>query len=82
LRIEAYGLDNWLPDGSGVELCRVIRAFDPNIPILFYSAVAYDRDIKEALLSGAQAYLVKPVSLDDLEQEVARLTSPRRRKGL
>jgi CheY-like chemotaxis protein len=81
-RFELYILDNWLPDGSGVELCRVIRVFDPITPILFYSAVTDDRDMKEALRSGAQSYLVKPVSLDDLEQEVARLTSPRRRKGL
>src|SRR5262245_39325187 len=44
--------------------------------ILFYSAAGYARDIEEALRSGAQAYLVKPVLLDDLEQAVERLTSP------
>jgi CheY-like chemotaxis protein len=73
---DLYILDNWLPDRSGVWLCRAIREFDPYTPILFYSAAAYDRDIKEALQAGAQAYLVKPVFLDDLEQAVARLTSP------
>jgi DNA-binding response OmpR family regulator len=79
-RFDLYILDNWLPDGSGIGLCRRIRAFDPSTPILFYSAAAYDCDIKDALRSGAQAYLVKPVSIDDLEHEVARLTSPRRRQ--
>jgi DNA-binding response OmpR family regulator len=74
-RFDLYILDNWLPDRSGVWLCRAIREFDPYTPIMFYSAAAYDRDIKEALRSGAQAYLVKPVSLDELEQAVARLTS-------
>jgi DNA-binding response OmpR family regulator len=73
---DLYILDKWLPGGSGIELCRVIRGFDPHTPILFYSAAAYDRDIEEALHSGAQAYLVKPVELDDLEQTVVRLTSP------
>jgi DNA-binding response OmpR family regulator len=73
---DLYVLDNWLPDGSGACLCRVIREFDPNTPILFYSAVGYERDIQEALRSGAQCYLVKPISPDDLEQAVARLTSP------
>jgi response regulator RpfG family c-di-GMP phosphodiesterase len=43
---------------------------------LFYSAAAYERDIQEALRSGAQAYLVKPVKTDDLERMVAKLTSP------
>ena len=73
---DLYILDNWLPDGSGIGLCRLIREFDPHTPILFYSAAAYERDVQEALRCGAQAYLVKPVNLDDLEQAVARLTSP------
>jgi len=37
---DLYILDNWMPDKSGVELCRAIRAFDPYTPILFYSAAA------------------------------------------
>jgi DNA-binding response OmpR family regulator len=73
---DLYILDNWLPDGSGIGLCRLIREFDPYTPILFYSAAAYERDIQEALRSGAQAYLIKPVQPDDLEQAVAKLTSP------
>jgi len=73
---DLYILDNWLPDGSGIGLCRAIREFDPHTPILIYSAAGYARDIDEGLRSGAQAYLVKPVSFDDLEQAVGRLTSP------
>src|SRR5215510_679702 len=76
LYFDLYILDNWLPDGSGIGLCRLIREFDPHTPILFYSAAAYGRDIEEALRCGAQAYLVKPVKLDDLEHAVAKLTSP------
>jgi DNA-binding response OmpR family regulator len=73
---DLYILDNWLPDGSGIGLCRAIREFDPNTPILFYSAAAYERDIQEALRSGVSAYLVKPVKSDDLELMVSKLTSP------
>jgi CheY-like chemotaxis protein len=73
---DLYILDNWLPRGSGIGLCRAIREFDPHTPILFYSAAAYEYDIQEALRSGAQAYLVKPVKSDDLERMVAKLTSP------
>jgi DNA-binding response OmpR family regulator len=72
---DLYILDNWLPSGSGIGLCRLIREFDPYTPILFYSAAAYERDIQEALRSGAQVYLVKPVEPDDLEQVVTKLTS-------
>jgi DNA-binding response OmpR family regulator len=73
---DLYILDNWLPDGSGIGLCRLIREFDPHTPILFYSGAGYERDIQEALRSGAQAYLVKPVIPNDLERAVTRLTSP------
>jgi DNA-binding response OmpR family regulator len=72
---DLYILDNWLPGGFGIGLCRLIREFDPHTPILFYSAAAYARDIGEALRSGAQAYLVKPVIPNDLEQAVTRLIS-------
>src|SRR5262245_9166659 len=72
---DLYILDNWLPGGSGISLCRAIREFDPYTPILFYSAAAYERDIQEALRAGAQAYLVKPVKLSDIERMVAKLTS-------
>src|SRR5678815_5048554 len=59
-RFDLYLLDSWLPDGSGLELCRLIRAFDKATPILFYSAAAYEMDRVEAIKSGAQAYLIKP----------------------
>src|SRR5215475_16133000 len=72
---DLYIIDNWLPGGSGAELCRAIREFDPHTPILFYSACAYERDLQVAYNAGAQAYLIKPVSFDDIAQAVARLTS-------
>ena len=72
---DLYILDSWLPGKSGVELCRAIREFDPDTPILFYSAAAYARDIREGMRAGAQAYLVKPVIPDDLRRKVAQLIS-------
>jgi DNA-binding response OmpR family regulator len=72
---DLYIIDNWLPDRNGVELCRHIREFDPYTPILFYSAAAYGRDKQAAFSAGAQAYLVKPVSFDDMTRTVVRLTS-------
>jgi DNA-binding response OmpR family regulator len=75
---DLYILDSWMPDKSGVELCRAIREFDPHTPILFYSAAAYERDIKEAIRAGAQDYLVKPIIPNQLRQAVAQLLSAQR----
>jgi len=72
---DLYILDNWLPDRSGVELCRAIREFDPHTPILFYSSAAYERDLEEALRAGAQDYLVKPIIPHELRQAISRLIS-------
>jgi DNA-binding response OmpR family regulator len=61
---DLFVLDSLLPDGTGTDLCKHIRERNNSTPILFYSAMAYDRDKDEALLAGAQRYLVKPVDTD------------------
>jgi len=72
---DLYILDNWLPDGSGIGLCRAIREFDPHTPILFCSAAACERDIEAALRAGAQDYIVTPVIPEELMQAVSLLIS-------
>ena len=78
---DLYILDNWLPDGSGIGLCRAIRQFDPHTPILFCSAAASTRDIREVMRAGAQEYLIKPVIPDTFKQAVARLLSSTHEKA-
>ena len=68
-------LDGLYPDGTGVELCQRIRSFDTQTPILFCSGKAYDADIENGIRAGAQAYLVKPLQIDDLLVEVSRYTA-------
>ena len=65
-KYDLYLLDSWLPDGSGLDLCRRIREFDTRTPILFYSAAAFEVDRELALRCGAQGYLVKPTLNSDL----------------
>src|SRR4029078_844666 len=76
---DLYLLDSWLPDGSGLELCRLIREFDQTTPILFYSAAAYEIDRVEAIKSGAQAYLIKPSHPSELCSLVTSLIEGHRR---
>ena len=76
---DLYPLDSWLPDGSGLDLCRQIREFDEVTPIVFYSAAAYEIDRSEAIESGAQAYLVKPSQPSELCNLVTSLIESHRR---
>ena len=71
---DLYILDNCLPDGTGVELCHRIRAFDPHTPVVFLSSAVYESEIQEALAAGAQIYIAKPGNPDDLRWVVATLT--------
>lgn len=68
-------LDSLLTDGSGVDLCRSIRQTDKATPILFCSALAFEKDKQDALGAGAQSYLVKPLNFSELCQRVAALIS-------
>jgi DNA-binding response OmpR family regulator len=61
-------------NGSGEELCRQIRQFDRQTPILFYSGEAREKHIKKALEAGAQGYLVKPVDPTDLVKSIKHHT--------
>jgi two-component system response regulator PilR (NtrC family) len=73
---DLYLLDSQLPDGLGINLCRQIRAVDPSTPIIFCSGASEETDKLAALAAGAQAYLVKPQGLDDLERTIQGLLTP------
>lgn len=72
-RFDLYLLDNWLPDGTGFELCEQIREFDFATPVLFYSGAVFDSDKLNAIKAGAQGYLAKPCPFADLLRTMALL---------
>jgi DNA-binding response OmpR family regulator len=59
-QFDLYLLDNRLPDGSGLELCRKLRESNSQIPIVFYSGDAGESHKQAGLAAGADTYLVKP----------------------
>jgi len=67
---DLYLLDTWTPGISGDNLCRKLREFDSTTPVLFYSGAAYESDKARAFAAGAQGYLVKPASGDELLSEI------------
>jgi len=69
-RFQAMLLDNWMPQGTGVELCREIRSFDQSTPILICSGAATLADREAAVSAGAQGYVVKPFNSSALIQAV------------
>lgn len=58
-------LDLGLPDMDGVDIIKKVRNWS-NCPIIVVSARSEDKDKIEALDSGADDYLTKPFSVDEL----------------
>ncbi len=72
---EAIILDLVLPDGSGTDVCRELRSWT-QVPIVILSAVGDEREKVAALDAGADDYVTKPFSGDEL---LARLRAVMRR---
>lgn len=72
-------VDVMLPDGSGLDLCRAVRARGLTIPILFLTALGEVEDRIAGLDAGADDYLRKPFALAELRARVRALA---RRGGL
>jgi DNA-binding response OmpR family regulator len=73
---DAVILDVMLPDGSGFDLAREIRAAGHHYPVILMTARDSVEDRVHGLDLGADDYLVKPVAIDEL---LARLRAIARR---
>lgn len=66
-------LDVILPSMSGLELCRKIRKINPDVPVLFLSALGTTGDKLSGFSSGGDDYLVKPFEFDELLARIKAL---------
>jgi len=66
-------LDINLPDKDGFEICRKIRASDPNIGIIMLTARTLEMDKVNALMTGADDYITKPFSPAELTARIDSL---------
>jgi len=78
-RPDAVVLDVSLPDFGGLEVLRRLRARSPQICVLFLSARDEAADRTAGIAAGADDYMTKPFSLDEV---VARLRGLLRRSRL
>jgi len=73
---DALLLDNWMPDVTGIELCRRIRSVDGTTPVFFCSGAVSEADKKAAFAAGAQGYLAKPFDPDELTATLRAAVNP------
>ena len=71
-------LDVMLPDGDGFEVIRQIRSAGPRMPVIFLTARDAVRERVTGLTVGADDYVTKPFSLDEV---LARIRAVLRRSA-
>jgi len=59
-------MDMRLPDGTGVDACREIRATSPQTKVVFLTAFADEDAVMSAIFAGADGYLLKEIGGDAL----------------
>ncbi len=74
---DAVLLDIMMPDLDGFEVCRKLKldALTNSIPIIFLTARSGQEHIERGLSLGAQGYITKPFSPDDLVDKITQVTS-------
>jgi two-component system response regulator ArlR len=69
-KIDLILLDWILPKMTGIEVCKSIRKTDIKVPIIFLTAKDTVQETIEGLKAGANDYMKKPFSFDELVERI------------
>jgi DNA-binding NarL/FixJ family response regulator len=75
LRPHVAVLDGRLPDGSGIDVCRDVRAVDPAIRALILTSYDDDEALFAAIMAGAAGYVLKQIGGNDLVDAIRRVAA-------
>lgn len=53
-------MDITMPEMSGIEALKMIKGLDPQAKVIMVSSMGQERMVKEAIISGAKTFIVKP----------------------
>jgi DNA-binding NarL/FixJ family response regulator len=70
LQPDVIVMDVQLPDGTGIEACRSIKAELPATKVLMLTSFADDDAVMSSVLAGASAFLLKTTSGDDIAKAI------------
>ncbi len=75
LKPDVAVLDARLPDGSGIEVCRAVRAVDDSIRALILTSYDDDEALFAAIMAGASGYVLKEIRSSDLVTAVRHVAA-------
>jgi DNA-binding NarL/FixJ family response regulator len=78
LGIDVMVLDLRLQDGTGIDVCRAVRAADPSVRGLLLTSSGDDEALAAAILAGAAGYVVKLTRSSDITDAIRRVGAGKR----
>jgi DNA-binding NarL/FixJ family response regulator len=70
MRPDVIVMDVQMPDGTGIEACRAIKAELPATRVLMLTSFADDDAVMSSVLAGASAFLLKTTSGEDIAKAI------------
>jgi len=74
LQPDVIFMDINMPDLNGLEATRAIKAESPDTTIVILTVSEDERDLFEAIKSGAQSYLLKDLNEEKFEEMIRRIS--------
>jgi len=81
IRPDICVLDIMMPDRNGFEVAGDIRAVDDDVPIIFLTAKTQTEDLVRGFRTGANDYIRKPFSMEELIVRIENTLRLRREPG-
>lgn len=73
LQPDIVTMDITMPEMGGIEALKTIKEFDSAAKVIMVSAMGQEFMVKDAILSGAQTFIVKPFKEDYILETLAKI---------
>ncbi len=73
LKPDIVTMDITMPEVDGIEAVRLIKKVDPQAKIIMMSAMGQESMVRDAIVAGAQGFLVKPFNEEDVVKALNKL---------
>ena len=74
-RPDIVTMDITMPDMTGIDALKKIREIDPDAKVVMISAMGQEKMVKEAILSGAKNFIVKPYKEEHIVRTLLKVAS-------
>ena len=74
-RPDIVTMDITMPDMTGIDALKKIMEFDPAAKVVMISAMGQERMVKEAIISGAKNFIVKPYKEEHITQTLQKVAA-------